>query len=349
MRRKSKIWAFLILILAALCLSCGENSSETGNPQLAISPESLEFGVNQAELRFTVANSGTGSLSWTITESMSWVSVVPGNGQTGSEIDTVLVFVNRPGLSDDTLSGAIAVQSNGGAADVGVTAVDTAVAATGIYAEFFLNRRLTPHGHMGLMRRDLISARFDSTFSPCNYEVALQADTVTCGQYYLEWDDSLTIYEYSQSMHSSFIDLGANYAFGVHGNEYVPSIADSIPFPLYEPYLSDPVDGDSVSRSIDLIVTWENSGEGTIFVALARAADSACVMPGNPSGIDGLFIEPDNDGEFTIVSSELAGLPPDDYVLELDYYAVRNIDFEDYDPRSFILARTISRISLHLD
>lgn len=349
MKPAVRLECLLPIVVLALSFSCGEKGVEPESPVLSLSNSSLDFGAEEIELSFTISNTGSGSLNWNISESLDWATTIPRTGATGIEIDTVFVVVDRPGLSADTLSGQIAVFSNGGAAYVEVVARDTSFAAAGIYAELVLNRRLIRHGQMGLMRMDFITARFDSSFTPCVAGIPLQVDSVRCNEFSLEWDDSLENYSYSQSMPSSFLELGVNYTFDVYGNDYVPSLVDSIAFPLYEPNISEPADGDTISGSSDLNIVWENHGGGSVFISLVQAADSACVLPGNPYDIEGIFAEAENNGAYSISAADLGQLDPGDYVVILNSHNTHYIDIEGYDPRSFIIGKTASRIELHLE
>ncbi len=92
-------------------------------PALQLSSSSLNFsgvqgGSNPANQAFTVSNSGSGTLSWSISPNQSWLSVSP---TTGTNAGTVNVSVNTINLSAGTHNGSIAISSNGGNQTINVT------------------------------------------------------------------------------------------------------------------------------------------------------------------------------------------------------------------------------------
>jgi C1A family cysteine protease len=90
----------------------------TQDPILALSPSSLDFGVmglNQQEYHvFYLWNEGTGQLSYTLTESCSWLSLSPSSGSSTGEHDSITVNVDTTGLSQGSYATTISIQSNGG-------------------------------------------------------------------------------------------------------------------------------------------------------------------------------------------------------------------------------------------
>ena len=93
------------------------------NPVLYVHPTSYDFGnmnVGQtANWNFYIQNTGGGTLSWSISESIPWASVTPTSGTTTSETDTITVHVNTSGLQyRQHYSGYIHITSNGGNEDV---------------------------------------------------------------------------------------------------------------------------------------------------------------------------------------------------------------------------------------
>lgn len=80
-------------------------------PVLNVIPTQLNFSTTFTSLPLYISNVGSGTLSWNITESETWLSVSP---TTGSGNRTVNVTVSRTGLSPGPYTGQIAVNSNGG-------------------------------------------------------------------------------------------------------------------------------------------------------------------------------------------------------------------------------------------
>ena len=100
------------------------------SPQLSRTPPSINFGtMGQGQTdssAFYITNSGGGTLSWSVSESLSWISKSPSSGTTTSETDTIQVNINTAGLSGGLHSGTISISSNGGSSTVSVSvAIDT--------------------------------------------------------------------------------------------------------------------------------------------------------------------------------------------------------------------------------
>ncbi len=344
--KRSKGLKYLFVIPLAFLLSCDENGVEPDDATLSVSTTELDFGTDQVQLSFAIMNTGSGTLAWNIAESLNWASIVNLTGTTTIESDTIVVTVDRPGLSSDVLSGAVSITSDGGSASVDIIAIDTIFASPGVFTRLILDRKLSIHGQMGLRRNDFITARFDSSYSPCLSDIPLRMDSVNCNEYALEWDDSLNSYGYNQTMPQSFLDLDLNYLFDISGNYFAPSLVDSNEFPLFEPYLTSPAYHDTLSLIADLNIAWEDFGNGSVYISLVSAIDSACVLPGNPGNIEGIFIETENNGYYSIPYSSLSNLIPGEYCLILNYYNIHFINADGYDPRSFILGKTTNRINL---
>ena len=96
-------------------------------PVLLASPLSLDFGTQTTSKTFTITNTGTGTLNWTATETLPWLSLSSTSGATTTSPATITVTVDRTGQPAGTLSGSIAIASDGGAATITVQA---SVAAT---------------------------------------------------------------------------------------------------------------------------------------------------------------------------------------------------------------------------
>ena len=88
-----------------------------GKPTLSVSPTTLDFGCTETQKSFNISNSGCGTLTWNVSESLSWVSV---SKTSGSNNDTINVTVDRSGLDPGHHNGSISVTSNGGNATVTV-------------------------------------------------------------------------------------------------------------------------------------------------------------------------------------------------------------------------------------
>ncbi|NQU86814.1 MAG: PKD domain-containing protein [Mariniphaga sp.] len=89
-------------------------------PALSVTPVSLDFGILTTQLPFDIQNSGTGTLTWSIMEEISWLVLSPVSGETTIETDQVSVDINRAGLAPGNYSDTITITSNGGNQDVEV-------------------------------------------------------------------------------------------------------------------------------------------------------------------------------------------------------------------------------------
>ena len=90
---------------------------------LILSENSLDFGEESTELFFTISNSGNGELNWSISANDSWITASPTSGTITTNTENITVNVNRSGLSPNTYTGSISVDSNGGNQSVSVTMV----------------------------------------------------------------------------------------------------------------------------------------------------------------------------------------------------------------------------------
>ncbi len=93
-------------------------------PYLSISTTSLDFDTSITQSSFTIANSGGGKLSWSLSANQSWLKVSPTSGDIGFEgISVVTVNVTRQGLDVGKYTYTIPILSNGGNGSVSVTMI----------------------------------------------------------------------------------------------------------------------------------------------------------------------------------------------------------------------------------
>jgi len=103
-------------------------------PVLAVAPDHLDFGSEQTSREFTITNSGTGTLSWSVACGESWLSAGPADGDLTGGTAQVSIAVTRSGLPTGSYSGAVEVFSNGGQESV---SVQMEVAGTAILGNLF--------------------------------------------------------------------------------------------------------------------------------------------------------------------------------------------------------------------
>ncbi len=70
-------------------------------------------GSNAASQSFTVRNSGGGTLSYSITDNVNWLSVTPTSGASTSETDTITVNYTTSSLTPGTYNGTITITASG--------------------------------------------------------------------------------------------------------------------------------------------------------------------------------------------------------------------------------------------
>jgi dUTPase len=102
-------------------------------PVLAVTPAALTFnatagGANPAAQTFSISNTGGGTLSWSIADNQTWITVAPVSG-TGAA--TPSVTVTTAGLAAGTYTGTITVTATGASGSPKTVAVTLNVAAAG--------------------------------------------------------------------------------------------------------------------------------------------------------------------------------------------------------------------------
>jgi hypothetical protein len=94
---------------------------EATGPILNVSATDVHFPPAINAAAFNITNDGIGSLHWSLTESMPWLTARPTSG--GQNIGLVHLDVDRTGLTIGTYEGDMAITSNGGDANVHVTMI----------------------------------------------------------------------------------------------------------------------------------------------------------------------------------------------------------------------------------
>lgn len=133
MARFGKAWAVAGLLLAALSLAgCPPR------PVLSVAPLAVNIAAQQNASEFQITNLGAGTLNWTASETLPWLSLsVVGTG--GAPADAVQgtltggaaavrVQVDRSALDTGTANGEVTITSNGGSATVRVSVITAGTA-----------------------------------------------------------------------------------------------------------------------------------------------------------------------------------------------------------------------------
>ncbi len=79
------------------------NFTLNGIPIRGFSDTVLNFELDLTSLLFTISNRGKGTLLYQLKASQNWISVYPSSGEVSIESDTILVTINKSGLSDITV------------------------------------------------------------------------------------------------------------------------------------------------------------------------------------------------------------------------------------------------------
>jgi hypothetical protein len=93
-------------------------TTQSAPPTIFYSPSSLNFtatagGANPADQTLSIWNSGGGSLNWSASEDVIWLSLDPISGSSTDEHDSVTVSVNISGLTADTYNATITITAEG--------------------------------------------------------------------------------------------------------------------------------------------------------------------------------------------------------------------------------------------
>jgi len=83
-------------------------------PYPRIYPKYLDFGFDSTSKSFTIKNTGTGKLNYSLLPSQDWINVNPNIGEATTETDTFKVTINRTGLSEKKHVESIEVVSHVG-------------------------------------------------------------------------------------------------------------------------------------------------------------------------------------------------------------------------------------------
>ncbi len=90
-------------------------------PQLSVSHITLDFGASETRMSLYITNTGTGMLTWSITDDKAWITADPQSGTTEIETDEIVVTLDCLGHSPGTYTGTITVSSDGGNENITVT------------------------------------------------------------------------------------------------------------------------------------------------------------------------------------------------------------------------------------
>ncbi len=122
-------WCFLYAL--ALLLGLGLAGCPFGTPKLQVEPLATTFGAESTSETIRISNTGTGTLDWTATESLPWLSISSAppakqsstlTGSTTTEIEVITLTLDRSQLPQGKVRGEVLITSNGGEKTVAVSA-----------------------------------------------------------------------------------------------------------------------------------------------------------------------------------------------------------------------------------
>lgn len=104
----------------------GDMTLKRGTSRIKLNTSSLNFGSQSTSKTFTVMNTGTaGSASWSVSHSVSWLSVTPTSGSTAEgKSSTVVVNIDRSKITSDVSTNLI-VEADGESLPMEVTVTKT--------------------------------------------------------------------------------------------------------------------------------------------------------------------------------------------------------------------------------
>lgn len=108
----------ITFVVSASTTTTPTTSSTTTTPSISLNPTSLSFsgtagGANPLAKTINLLNPTGGTLTWTLTESASWLGLNIVSGTTTTEVDSISANVGTTGLAAGTYNTAITVAASG--------------------------------------------------------------------------------------------------------------------------------------------------------------------------------------------------------------------------------------------
>ncbi|GMV94620.1 MAG: hypothetical protein AMXMBFR82_43980 [Candidatus Hydrogenedentota bacterium] len=119
MKRLKATLPILAFCLCSLALTGCPTGSGTG-PTLDVKPAAINFGNQAVERSVGITNSGSGAVTWSVSESIPWLTADTDAGSTTTETDRVYFTADRTGLTPGTYNGTVTISSNGGTKNIPV-------------------------------------------------------------------------------------------------------------------------------------------------------------------------------------------------------------------------------------
>jgi phage-related protein len=264
-------------------------------PLILVDPLSLDFDSTQSELTFEISNSGTGSVSYTLSDDADWLVLSQESGSVAVDTNTITVTIDRTGLTPGDYTASISVTSNGGDETVSVDMVVPTVPVVLV---------------------EPLSLDFDSTLTELTFEIS-NSGTGTVSFNLVDDADWLVL---SQESGSVAVDTNAITITidrtGLTPGDYTASVSvtsnggdETVSVDMVVPtepvILVDPLSLDFDSTLTELTFEISNSGTGSVSYTLSDDAD--WLVLSQESGSVAV------DTNTITVTIDRTGLPPGDY------------------------------------
>ena len=118
-KRRSALLLGLVLLVASSIVACTEPTPLL-SPIITAGPASFSFsaqqsGTNPAGQTLSLWNSGTGTLTWSATDSADWLILSPTIGSSAGEIDNIVLSVDISGMNAGSYAALITISAQGAA------------------------------------------------------------------------------------------------------------------------------------------------------------------------------------------------------------------------------------------
>ncbi len=118
-KRQSALLLSLVILLTSSIMACAEPTPPS-LPIITAGPASLDFsaqqsGANPASQTLSLWNSGTGTLTWSATDSADWLILSPTSGSSAGETANIVLSVDISGMNAGTHAALITISAPGAA------------------------------------------------------------------------------------------------------------------------------------------------------------------------------------------------------------------------------------------
>jgi hypothetical protein len=252
-------------------------------PLFSYAPSSHDFGTiiqgNTGSTSFEIWNSGGGTLTYSLSESVSWVTITPTSGSSTGEHDTITVNIDTTGLSPGSYNCPISISSDGGSGTFTVyltVIVPTPLLSYAPTSHDFGNKLVGQTGSTtfeiwnsgtGTLTYSLSESCDWVTVSPTSGDSSGEHDTITINI------DTTGLIIGSYDCDIAITSSGGSGTFTASVNVVPPA-----PILSYTPLshnFGDMIAGETDSTSFQI---W-NSGTGTLTYSLSESSDWVTITP----------------------------------------------------------------------